>query len=136
MGVVSVLSIIRLAIEDKGSNIYFVQLNNLLQNSGFNTSSIRHRQPIKSSKETARIPFLVRQQLCKVLDPPNSLGNDWRMFASNLLGINYLQYFATKTSPTEHLLTLWEARQESLVNMINVLNQIGRSDAASIILQH
>jgi hypothetical protein len=50
--------------------------------------------------------------------------------------VRYLQYFATKSSPTEHLLTLWEARQESLVNMINVLNQIGRSDAASIILQH
>ncbi len=49
---------------------------------------------------------------------------------------SYLQYFATKSSPTEHLLTLWEARQESIVNMINVLNQIGRSDAASIILQH
>ncbi|CAF1200336.1 unnamed protein product [Rotaria sordida] len=108
----------------------------LLQNSGFNTSSIRHRQPIKSSKETARLPLVVRQKLCKILDPPNSIGNDWRMFANNLLGINYLQYFATKTSPTEHLLTLWEARQESLVNMINVLNQIGRSDAASIILQH
>ena len=76
------------------------------------------------------------------------------MLASNLLGIkyvsscpspfpstfsspcSYLQYFATKSSPTEHLLTLWEARQETLVNMINVLNQIGRSDAASIILQH
>jgi netrin receptor unc-5 len=47
-----------------------------------------------------------------------------------------MQYFATKTSPTEHLLTLWDARQESLVNMINVLNQIGRSDAACIIITH
>ncbi|CAF3349260.1 unnamed protein product [Rotaria sp. Silwood2] len=79
---------------------------------------------------------MIRQKLCEILDPPISLGNDWRMFASNLLGINYLQYFATKTSPTEHLLTLWDARQESLVNMINVLNQIGRSDAACIIITH
>lgn len=75
------------------------------------------------------------------------------MFASHLLGIkfvteillcihfsvssfSYLQYFATKSSPTEHLLTLWETRQESLVSMINVLNQIGRSDAASILLNY
>ncbi len=50
--------------------------------------------------------------------------------------VSYLQYFATKSSPTEHLLTLWDARQESLVNMINVLNQIGRSDAACIIITH
>jgi hypothetical protein len=49
---------------------------------------------------------------------------------------SYLQYFATKSSPTEHLLTLWDARQESLVHMINVLNQIGRSDAACIIITH
>ncbi|CAF2079760.1 unnamed protein product [Rotaria magnacalcarata] len=118
-------------------NTLGVILNNfLLQNSGFNTSTVRQRQPIKSLKEVARLPLVVRQKLCKALDPPNSLGNDWRMFASNLLGINYLQYFATKSSPTEHLLTLWESRQESPVNMINVLNQIGRSDAASIILQH
>lgn len=47
---------------------------------------------------------------------------------------SYLQYFATKTSPTEHLLTLWDARQDSLVNLINVLNQIGRSDAACVII--
>ncbi len=57
-------------------------------------------------------------------------------YFNDLFFFRYLQYFATKSSPTEHLLTLWEARQESLVNMINVLNQIGRSDAASIILQH
>ncbi|CAF1252486.1 unnamed protein product [Adineta steineri] len=113
-----------------------VNTHNFLHNSGYNSSSIRQRQPTKSTKEISKLPSLIRQKLCVVLDPPNSLGNDWRMFANNLLGINYLQYFATKSSPTEHLLTLWEARQESLVNMINVLNQIGRSDAASIILQH
>jgi len=53
-----------------------------------------------------------------------------------LLLFSYLQYFASKSSPTEHLLTVWNARQESLVHMINVLNQIGRSDAACIILTH
>jgi leucine-rich repeat transmembrane protein FLRT len=51
-----------------------------------------------------------------------------------MTSFSYLQYFATKSSPTEHLLTLWDARHESLVHMINVLNQIGRSDAACIII--
>ncbi|CAF1658539.1 unnamed protein product, partial [Adineta ricciae] len=113
-----------------------INTHNFLHNPGYNTSSIRQRLPVKTNKEGSKLSSLVRQKLCIVLDPPNSLGNDWRMFANNLLGINYLQYFATKSSPTEHLLTLWEARQESLVNLINVLNQIGRSDAAAILLQH
>ena len=59
-----------------------------------------------------------------------TLAIDYFVFFFN----SYLQYFATKSSPTEHLLTLWDARHGSLVNMINVLNQIGRSDAACILL--
>lgn len=109
---------------------------NLLHNSGFNTVSLHNRQAPKLTKETSKFSPLTRQKLCQVLDPPTSLGNDWRMFASHLLGINYLQYFATKSSPTEHLLNLWDARQESIVKMINVLNQIGRSDAAAILLHN
>lgn len=50
------------------------------------------------------------------------------------VSFSYLQYFATKSSPTEHLLTFWYARQESLLHLINVLNQIGRSDAACLIV--
>lgn len=99
-------------------------------------SVVQHRFHSKSQEKIPRLPKILRERLCQILDPPTSLGNDWRMFASNLLGINYLQYFASKSSPTEHLLTVWDARQESLVHMINVLNQIGRSDAACIILTH
>ncbi|CAF3354944.1 unnamed protein product [Rotaria socialis] len=114
----------------------FINTLHLQHSSGWNTISLRHRQTSKSSEKMNRLPKVIRQKLCQMLDPPTSLGNDWRMFASNLIGINYLQYFATKASPTEHLLTLWDARQESLVHMINVLNQIGRSDAACIIITH
>ncbi|UJR15255.1 hypothetical protein I4U23_002210 [Adineta vaga] len=114
----------------------FINTLNLQYTSGWDVTSLRQCQLSKTLEKPSRLPTVIRQKICQILDPPTSLGNDWRMFASNLLGISYPQYFATKTSPTEHLLTLWDARQESLVNMINVLNQIGRSDAACIIITH
>ncbi|CAF1039259.1 unnamed protein product [Adineta ricciae] len=113
-----------------------INTHNLQYTSGWDATSMRPHHFSKTSEKPSRLPTVIRQKLCQILDPPTTLGNDWRMFASNLLGISYLQYFATKTSPTEHLLTLWDARQESFVNMINVLNQIGRSDAACVIIAH
>ncbi|CAF1444669.1 unnamed protein product, partial [Adineta ricciae] len=113
-----------------------INTHNLQYTSGWDATSMRPHHFPQTSEKPSRLPTVIRQKLCQILDPPTTLGNDWRMFASNLLGISYLQYFATKTSPTEHLLTLWDARQESFVNMINVLNQIGRSDAACVIIAH
>jgi len=31
-----------------------------------------------------RLPCHVKRQLCDILDPPNSRGNDWRMLAQRL----------------------------------------------------
>jgi len=31
-----------------------------------------------------RLPGHVKRQLCDILDPPNSRGNDWRMLAQRL----------------------------------------------------
>ena len=48
----------------------------------------------------------------------------------------YINYFATKSSPTEHILDLWEARhrEESAVNeLMNSLRVMGRMDAAVLI---
>jgi len=33
---------------------------------------------------TCRLPCHVKRQLCDILDPPNSRGNDWRMLAQRL----------------------------------------------------
>ena len=48
----------------------------------------------------------------------------------------YINYFATKPSPTEHILDLWEAihREETAVtDLMNILRVIGRMDAAAVL---
>ena len=48
----------------------------------------------------------------------------------------YINYFATKTSPTEHILNLWEAiyREETAVtDLMNILRVMGRMDAAAML---
>jgi netrin receptor unc-5 len=54
-----------------------------------------------------------------------------------------MAYLATKSSPTDHILTLWEARhrdvegnsdlQSAVGELMNSLRAIGRTDAVSII---
>ena len=48
----------------------------------------------------------------------------------------YINYFATKSSPTEHILNLWEAihREETAVtDLMNILRVMGRMDAAAVL---
>ncbi|PSN47953.1 Netrin receptor UNC5C, partial [Blattella germanica] len=48
----------------------------------------------------------------------------------------YINFFATKASPTEHILDLWEARHRdatAVTDLLNILRVMGRSDAASLL---
>lgn len=48
----------------------------------------------------------------------------------------YINYFATKGSPTDHILDLWEAREQennSLGNLLNILRVMGRGDAVQVV---
>ncbi|XP_049839247.1 netrin receptor UNC5C [Schistocerca gregaria] len=98
-------------------------------------SSLRS-SPASASHSPFRVPRAVCKQLAKSLDPPNARGNDWRMLARQLGVDRYINYFATKASPTEHILDLWEARHRepsAVPDLLNVLRLMGRSDAAALL---
>ncbi|ESO83471.1 hypothetical protein LOTGIDRAFT_133401 [Lottia gigantea] len=83
-----------------------------------------------------RLPPHIRHQLCLLLDPPNARGNDWRMLAQALTVDRYIIFFATKPSPTENILDLWEARhreETAVTDLMNILRVMGRMDAASVL---
>lgn len=59
------------------------------------------------------------------------------LFLNQFLFIcRYINYFATKGSPTDHILDLWEAREQennSLGNLLNILRVMGRGDAVQVV---
>jgi leucine-rich repeat transmembrane protein FLRT len=92
--------------------------------------------PYESSR--FRLSQTMLYSLSKLLDPPNSQGNDWRLLAERLNVHRYVTFFATRPSPTESILCLWEARNRELLaisNLMNVLRGMGRFDAAAVLEQ-
>ncbi|XP_026751086.2 netrin receptor UNC5C-like isoform X2 [Galleria mellonella] len=85
-----------------------------------------------SFKLSARI----KRQLCAILDPPNARGNDWRALAARLGVDRYTTWFATKSSPTEAILELWECRERgpgATAGLAAALRQMDRHDAADLL---
>ncbi|XP_052738335.1 netrin receptor UNC5C isoform X2 [Bicyclus anynana] len=90
--------------------------------------------------ECAESPFKLsvrlKRQLCAILDPPNARGNDWRALAARLGVDRYTTWFATKSSPTEAILELWECRERgpgAVASLAGALRQMDRHDAAELL---
>lgn len=59
----------------------------------------------------------------------------WLMTHASAL-CRYINYFATKSSPTDVILTLWESRSReptAMADLLSTLRLMGRSDAAQIL---
>lgn len=87
-------------------------------------------------QSTFKLTRHAKRQLCDCLDPPTSRGNDWRMLAHRLRVDRYIAFFATKPSPTEQILDLWECKcrdSNALAELSGTLRSMGRNDAVEIL---
>ena len=87
---------------------------------------------------TCKLPPSLKKRLCQMLDNPQTMGqNDWRALAAGLRMERFTQFFESRDSPTEGILTLWEVQKGedpgSITDLLNLLRVIGRMDCATMI---
>ncbi|XP_060655039.1 netrin receptor unc-5 isoform X3 [Drosophila nasuta] len=99
-----------------------------------------------------QLPHATKRLICAALDPPRADERDWRLLAKKLSTDRYIAYFATKPSPTEQILNLWECRANNCSNgngnsstsishantimaLLLTLKEMGRQDVLDIIVE-
>ncbi|XP_063718147.1 netrin receptor UNC5C-like isoform X2 [Symsagittifera roscoffensis] len=83
-----------------------------------------------------RLSSHVRVRICQVMDSPSYSQHDWVFLAKKLNFDRYINYFASKNSPTSHILDLWEARnrQDSAVReLICAIKSMNKHDLAHFV---
>uniref|UniRef100_W8AYM5 Netrin receptor UNC5 n=2 Tax=Ceratitis capitata TaxID=7213 RepID=W8AYM5_CERCA len=90
-----------------------------------------------NSLSGAYLPRTCKHLICAALDPPRQDEKDWRLLAKKLGTDHYIAYFATKPSPTEQILNLWECRAKNssrtIVELLIVFSDMDRDDIKQII---
>ncbi|XP_066277285.1 uncharacterized protein [Branchiostoma lanceolatum] len=98
-------------------------------------------------KRPSCLPAWVRKELCRLLDPSNPKGNDWRMLSCELnlqldsFDIQLFQEHSDKRSPTFQILSLFELDYGHLpqVQQLHALRKVlseppmGRPDASQLV---
>ncbi|KAI8127318.1 Netrin receptor unc-5 [Lucilia cuprina] len=91
---------------------------------------------------TIHLPRDTKRRICAALDPPREDERDWRLLAKKLNTDRYIAYFATKPSPTEQILNLWECRasqrthaSQTIVELLMILKDMERQDVMDIITE-
>ncbi|XP_030385691.1 netrin receptor unc-5 [Scaptodrosophila lebanonensis] len=97
-----------------------------------------------------QLPHATKRLICAALDPPRADERDWRLLAKKLSTDRYIAYFATKPSPTEQILNLFECRannnavangsssssvSHTVMALLQILKEMGRQDVLDIIVQ-
>ncbi|KAL7736178.1 hypothetical protein ACLKA6_003723 [Drosophila palustris] len=106
-----------------------------------------------------QLPHATKRLICAALDPPRADERDWRLLAKKLSTDRYIAYFATKPSPTEQILNLWECRANNnnnhnsnsnsnngnsstsvshantIMSLLLTLKEMGRQDVLDIIVE-
>ena len=92
-----------------------------------------------------KLPNTLKLRLCKSLDSPHTKGqNDWRALAVCLGMESYISFFEKQSSPTECILTLWEAQYQTggkdghttsnpIGELANHLKVVGRKDVSTML---
>lgn len=86
---------------------------------------------------------LVRQQLCRLLDPPDPMGRDWCLLAVQLGMVERLPHLDPGSDPallpscTDRILREWSRLPGSTVGaLLTKLQGLGRGDTVDVLLQH
>ncbi len=92
-----------------------------------------------SQQHSPRISPGTRAALCRLLDVPSCEGRGWQQLAVAMGAAHYAAFFASRQSPTDALLDLWEARNvtedatDALTALASMLKEIRREDAIVIL---
>ncbi|KAJ4438767.1 hypothetical protein ANN_14718, partial [Periplaneta americana] len=134
----STASTLRSALQNVGNVVVSTQtVRNRLQERGLNARHPLRCAAIRRENREPRVLYVGNMKIGQMINGSYYMPESFSYFLLNIVACTrYINYFATKASPTEHILDLWEARHRdatAVTDLLNILRVMGRSDAASLL---